>query len=115
MKFNERIDEIYDSIKRSAKGVWRYDSTTMTLVIHIDDQNIIKAKIPHRDIGEFISQSPNRVAWLLEALYTHRDMARQLLTPELFDKYEVLVEERLNPSEEEKEAQAESKEQEISK
>ena len=109
MKFNERIDEIYDSLKRSARGNWRYDTTTMTLVIYLDDKNIIKAKIPDRNIGAFIAESPNRVAWLMESIYVHKEIALQLIPKELHDKYTQFVEERLKPSEGEVEAQEESK------
>jgi len=98
MKFEDRIDEIYDSLKKSARGTWRYDATTMTLVIHLDDQNIIKFHVPNRDIGSFIAKSPNRVAWLLESVYSHRDIALQLLPEELQDKYIELVQERLKPT-----------------
>jgi len=101
MKFDDRIDEIYESLKRSARGNWRYDATTMTLVIHLDDQNIIKVNIPNRDIGSFLARSPNRVAWLLESIYAHRDIALQLLPKEVQDKYMELVQGRLDPSDEE--------------
>ncbi len=104
MKFDDKVNEIYDSVKRSARGVWRYDASTMTLVIHIDDQNIIKVKIPNRDIGNFIAESPNRVAWLMESLYIHRDIALQLLPKETQEKYKTLVAERLDPIKEKQEA-----------
>jgi len=99
MKFNDRIDQIYDSVKRSARGTWRYDSTTMTLVIHLDDQNIIKFNVPNRDIGSFLARSPNRVAWLLESVYAHREIALELLPEEIRERYIKLVEDRLVPTE----------------
>jgi len=113
MKFDQRIDDIYDSIRRSARGTWKYDASTMTLVIHLDDQNIIKVHIPNRDIGSFLARSPNRIAWLLEAIYAHREIALELLPEEIREKYMELVQGRLDPSEGEKEimdAQDESEE-----
>jgi len=112
MNFDDRIDEIYESLKRSARGTWRYDTTTMTLVIHLDDQNIIKVNIPNREIGSFLARSPNRVAWLLESIYAHRDIALQLLPKEVQDKYMELVQGRLNPTEQELEVMDEQDEAE---
>jgi len=95
--FDQIIDEIYESIRKSAKGKWEYDDVSMLLTIYMDDQNIIKVKIPNRDIGSFIAESPGWVAWLLESVYAHRDLALKLLPKELQDNYIELVRNRLNP------------------
>lgn len=95
----ERIDEIYESLKRSARGSWNYDASTMTLVIDLGGDNVITMRVPDRNLGSFLARSSNRIAWLLEALYQHKEIALGLMEEPAKRAYEQMITEKLEPSE----------------
>ena len=93
-----KVEEIYQHLKLAKKGNWRYDDTTLQLVLDLGGDNVIKTKIPDRAIGSFLADSAEHVSWLLEAILTIDECAQRLMdTDEQKGKFIDIINDRLFP------------------
>ena len=72
-KMTDRIEEIYESLKRVNRGTWRFDESTLMLIIDLGADNILKFRIPDRPIGHFLANSQKNIAFLLETIYQAKE------------------------------------------